>query len=108
MVEFHSITKTLKSNEILGNKCSFKKYLEYHITENTEKLKRLTGTLISYVQGVSEIISQILAQVDIGVALKPHNALSSLFSKPKDVINFEQKRGLVYQMSCRYCNAMHV
>ena len=38
-------------------------------------------------------------QVGIGVALKPHHTLSSLFRKPKDVINFEQKRGLVYQIS---------
>ena len=33
---------------------------------------------------------------------------SSLFRKPKDVINFEQKRGLVYQISCRDCNAVYV
>ena len=49
-------------------------------------------------QGVSEPISRILTQVGMGVALKPHHTLSSsLFRKPKDVINFEQKRGLVYQ-----------
>ena len=48
------------------------------------------------------------SQVGIGVALKPHHTLSSLFSKPKDVINFEQKRGLVYQISCRHCNAVYV
>ena len=27
---------------------------------------------------------------------------------PKDAINFEQKRGLVYQISCRDCNAVYV
>ena len=59
-------------------------------------------------QGVSEPISRILTQVGIGVALKPHHTLSSLFRKPKDVINFEQKRGLVYQISCRDCNAVYV
>ena len=30
-----------------------------------------------------------------------------MFRKPKDV-NFEQKRGLVYQISCRDCNAVFV
>ena len=59
-------------------------------------------------QGVSEPIGQILTQVGIGVALKPHHTLSSLFRKPKDAINFEQKRGLVYQISCRDCNAVSV
>ena len=49
-----------------------------------------------------------MTQVGIGVALKPHHSLSSLFRKPKDAINFEQKRGLVYQISCRDCNAVYL
>ena len=59
-------------------------------------------------QGVSEPIGPILTQVGIGVALKSHRTLSLLFRKPKDAINFEQKRGLVYQISCWDCNAMYV
>ena len=42
------------------------------------------------------------------MASKPHHTLSSLFRKPKDVINFEQKRDLVYQISCRDCNTVYV
>ena len=49
-----------------------------------------------------------MTQVGIGVALKPHHTLSLLFRKPKDDINFEQERGLVYQISCRDCNAVYV
>ena len=59
-------------------------------------------------QVVSEPISRILTPVDIGVALKPHHTLSPLFRKPKDATNFEQKRGMVYQISCRDYNAMYV
>ena len=59
-------------------------------------------------QGVSEPISRILTQVGSGVVLKPHHTFSSLLRKPKDAINFEQKRGLVYQISCRNCNAVYV
>ena len=84
----HNITKTLKNNGFPSNKCSFKKYLKNHNFRKTEKLQRFTS--IPYVQGVSEPISRILTQVGIGVALKPHHTLSSLFRKPKDVINFEQ------------------
>ena len=80
--------------------------MQNHDIKKTEKLKRFTS--IPYVQGVSEPISRILTQVGIGVALKPHHMLSSLFRKPKDAINFEQTRGLVYQVSCRDCNAMYV
>ena len=57
-------------------------------------------------QGVSEPIGRILTHIRIGVTLKPHHTLSSLFRKL--IINFEQKRGLVYQISCRYCNAVYV
>ena len=42
------------------------------------------------------------------MALKPHHTLSSLFPKLEDVINFEQNRGLVNQISCRDCNAVYV
>ena len=42
-----------------------------------------------------EPISRILIQDDIGVALKSHHTLSLLFCEPKDVIHFQQKRGLV-------------
>ena len=59
-------------------------------------------------QGVSEPIGRILTQVGIGVASKPHHTLSSLFRKPEDAISFEQKRGLVYQISCRDYNAVYV
>ena len=104
--KFHQITKALKNNGFPSSKCSFKKYLKNHSIRKIEKLKRFTS--IPYVQGVFEPISRILTQVDIGVALKPHHTLCSLFRKPKDVINFEQKRGLVYQISCRDCNAVNV
>ena len=104
--EFHQITKTLKNNGFPSSKCSFKKYLQNHNIRKTEKLKRFT--LISYVQGVSESIRRILTQVGNGVALRPHHTLSLSFRKPKDAINFEQKLGLVYQISCRDCNAVYV
>ena len=40
--------------------------------------------------------------------MKPHFTLSSIFRKPKDSIDFEEKRGLVYQISCRDYDAIYV
>ena len=82
--EFHQITKALKNNGFTSSKCNFKKYLKNHSIIKTEKLKRFTS--IPYVRGVSEPISRILTQVDIGMPLKPHHTLSPLFRKPKDAI----------------------
>ena len=59
-------------------------------------------------QGVSESIKRVLAQVGIEVALKPYFTLSSLFRKPKDVICDEKKCGLVYEIPCRDCDAVYV
>ena len=69
-------------------------------------MKRFTS--IHYVQGVFKSISRISTQVGIGVVLKPHHTLSPLFRKPRDAINFKQKRGSVYQISFRDCNAVYV
>ena len=66
--EFYKITKTLKNNGFPSNKCSFKKYLEYHNIRKAKKLKRFTS--IPYVQDVSEPISRILTQVGMSCTLK--------------------------------------
>ena len=86
--KFHQITTTLKNNGFPSNKCSFKKYLKNYNFRKTEKLKRFTS--IPYVQGVSEPISQILTQVGIGVALKPHHTLSLYFPSVYSVFVFNK------------------
>ena len=63
---------------------------------------------IPYVQGVSEPIKRVLAQVGIGVALKPHCMLSSVFRKPKGRIVGSEKSGLVYEIPCRDCDAVYI
>ena len=88
--------KKLKNNRFPSSKCSFKKYLQNHSIRRIEKLKRFT--LIPYVQGVSETISRILTQFGIGVALKPHHTLSSLFRKP----NFFAATCIGNKMSARW------
>ena len=40
--------------------------------------------------------------------MKPDFTLSSIFRKPKDSIDFEEKRGLLYQISCRNCDAIYI
>ena len=40
--------------------------------------------------------------------MKPHFTLSSIFRKPKDLIDFEEKQGLVYQISCHDCDAIYI
>ena len=63
---------------------------------------------IPYVQGISEPIKRGLAQVGIGVALKPHCMLSFVFRKPKDRIVESEKSGLVYGIPCRDCDTVDI
>ena len=56
-----------------------------------EKLKSFSLENLLYTSSSGGPQSQRpLPQVGIGVTLKQHHTLSSLFRKPKDVINFEQ------------------
>ena len=66
-----------------------------------------TFVSIPYVQGVSEPIKLVLAQVGIEVALKPYFTLSSVFRKSIDVI-CDEKKCLVYEIPCRDCDAVYV
>ena len=78
-------------------------------TQNRNSSNNYT-TFVSnpYVQGISEIIKRVLAQVGIEVALKSYFTLTSIFRKSKDVICDEKKSGLVYEIPCRDCDAVYV
>ena len=86
--EFHHVSDILKSktNSVVSQ-------------QSTQQFQGFAS--IPYVQGISEPIKRILAEVGIGVVIKPHFTLTSIFRKPKDPIDFEEKQGLVYQISCR-------
>ena len=40
--------------------------------------------------------------------MKPHFTLSSVFPKPKDVIQSEDKCGVVYEIPCNDCNFVYI
>ena len=96
MQEFHHVSDIIKSNGFPSHKRSFSfKPNSISSQQSTQQFEGFAS--IPYVQGISELIKRILAKVGIGVGMKPHFTLSSIFQKPKDPINFEEKRGLVYK-----------
>ena len=96
--EFHHVSDILKSNGFPSHKHSFS------FKTNSVASQRSNQQF----QGFAEPIKHILAEVGIRVAMKPHFTLSSIFQKPKDPIDFEEKRGLVYQISCHDCDAIYI
>ena len=104
--EFHHVSDILKSNGFPSHERSFSfKTNSVTLQQSVEQFQGFAS--IPCVQGISEPIKRILAEVGIGVAMKPHFTLSSIFRKPKDPIDFEEKRGLVYQISCRDCDTIY-
>ena len=65
-------------------------------------------TVVPYVQNLTEPIKRVLQQVGMGVAMKPVCVLSDIFCKPKDKVLDKEKSSLVYQISCRDCNAVYI
>ena len=70
----------------------------------SEKFKRFIS--IPYVQGVSETICRILTQVGTR-CLRCFVNLKMLLILNKSLM-YQKLGGLVYQISCRDCNAVHV
>ena len=65
-------------------------------------------TVMPYVQNLTKPIKRVLQQVGVGVATKPVRVLCYIFCKPKGKVLGKEKSGLVYQISCRDCDALYV
>ena len=105
--EFHHVSDILKYNSFPSHKRSFS--FKTNLVASQQSTQQFQGfAIIPYVLGISEPIKRILAEIGIRVAMKPHFTPSLIFRKPKDPIDFEEKRGLVYQISGRDCNAIYI
>ena len=56
--------------------------------------------IISYVQGQSEAICQILKELDIQTCFTPVSTMRQMLSHPKDPIPTIKKSGVVYRIPC--------
>ena len=67
------------------------------------------GNLITLpnVQGVSEKISRVLRKEGPRVAYKPIQTINKIFSRPKNRLNKEQTRGIVYKYECKDCDFVY-
>ena len=56
---------------------------------------------------MSEIISRVLRKEGLKVAHKPIQTINNIFSRPKDRLNKEQTRGIVYKYECKDCDFVY-
>ena len=56
--------------------------------------------IISYIQGVSEVVTRILSDINVQVHMKPFRTLRRILSHPKDRIPDDDKSSVVYKINC--------
>ena len=63
---------------------------------------------LPYIKGVSEQISRTLKRENLNVSYKPIDTLHKHFPKPKDRIDRDQTRSVVYSIDCQDCDFVYV
>ena len=105
--DFDHVSNTPKSNGYLSHKRSISFKTNSVVSQQSSEQVHIF-TSMPYVRGISKPKKCILTEVGFGVAIKPHFTLFSVFRKTKNPIEFEEKRGLVYQIFCRDCDAVYI
>ena len=64
--------------------------------------------ILPYAKGFSERIAKVLRSFNIKVAHKPIRTISNILKKPKDKIEKEATRGIVYKIKCKDCDCVYI
>ena len=64
--------------------------------------------ILPYAKGFSERIAKVLRGFNIKVAHRPIRTISNILKKPKDKIEKEATRGMVYKIKCKDCDCVYI
>ena len=64
--------------------------------------------ILPYAKGFSERVAKVLRGFNVKVAHKPIRTISNIFKKPKDKIEKDASRGVVYRIKCKDCDSVYV
>ena len=64
--------------------------------------------ILPYAKGFSERIAKVLRGFYIKVAHKPIRTISNILKEPKDKIEKEASRGIVYKIKCKDCDCVYI
>ena len=76
--------------------------------DREEKDGPRSSVTIPYIQGVSEVVTTILLDINVQVHMKPFRTLRRILSHLKDRISDDDKSSVVYKINCRDCDASYV
>ena len=64
--------------------------------------------ILPYAKGFSERIAKVLRGFNIKVVHKPIRTISNILKKPKDKIEKEASRRIVYKIKCKDCDCVYI
>ena len=64
--------------------------------------------ILPYAKGFSERVAKVLRDFNVKVAHKPIGTISNILKKPKDKIEKEASRGVLYKIKCKDCDSDYV
>ena len=64
--------------------------------------------ILPYAKGFSERLAKVLRDFNIKVVHRPIRTIFNLLKKPKDKIEKEASRGVVYKIKCKNCDSVYV
>ncbi|KAL9961859.1 hypothetical protein ACROYT_G030890 [Oculina patagonica] len=76
--------------------------------QETNDIDHRGFVIVPYAKGFSERIANVLRGFNIKVAHKPIRTISNILKKPKDRIEKEDTRGIVYKIKCNDCDCVYV
>ena len=77
------------------------------LNRSTER-ETVASITLPYIRGVSEHIRRVLAGLNIRVSLYPFLTLRRLLVRPKDPIDQDRKKGIVYRINCKDCHHCYI
>ena len=85
-----------------------KKHSRLHPLNQPNRSNFIASIALPYILGVTENIRWILAGLDIRVSLDPHLTLRRLLVKPKDPVEDQHRKGIVYRIGCKDCPQSYI
>ena len=74
---------------------------------NTDGDRAKGHVTLPYIGGVTEPISRLIRKTGVAAHAKPHTTIRSILVAPKDKDHPQDKCGVVYQLTCQYCEAKY-
>ena len=77
-------------------------------TRNTDSDRAKGHATVPYIGGATEPISRLIRKTGVAAHAKNHTTIRSILVAHKDKDNHQDKRGVVYQLTCHDCEASYI